>query len=176
MSGGGPPDSIRSDLTYSKRSRQKLVQTINIVTMVDVIGALSNGTLRQNIFMADNGPCSHDNGTDALITACNPGQCVTWMIHPIDVQSPVLITAITFLNIAKEEDTKALSRAFDHPPGLGGDPHWFCWSGIVPCYLKPGLYRYSLKLQMGKGIASTMSTDMPALQVMKPWSPWGAAS
>lgn len=152
------------------------MQAINIVTIVDVIGALSNGTLRHNIFMADNSPQSQGNGTDALITVCHPGQRVTWIVHAIDVQTPVLIRAITFLNIAKENDTQALVRAFDVPATLGGEPHWFYWAGIVPCYLQPDLYRYSLKLQIGKGVASTMSADTLALQVMRPASAQRAAS
>jgi len=143
------------------------MQAINITFLVDVIGALSHGTLRNNIFMADNGLDSQGNGTEALITTCCPGQPVNWVVYAIDVQTPVLIRAITFIDIAKEDDQQLIARAFERPPEKGGDPHWFYWSGIIPRSLKPGLYRYSLKLQMGKGVHSTMSSDAAALAVVK---------
>jgi hypothetical protein len=145
---------------------EKNMQAINIVTIVDVIGALSSGALRSNLYMADNGWGSAGKGTAGLATACYPGQQINWMIHALDVQTAVRIDAITFL---KADNTPA-------PEGLViapeiGDPRHSYWAGFVPCYLPPGLYGYRLKLQMGRGNLSVMSVDTPALHVLPPgWS------
>jgi hypothetical protein len=138
------------------------MQPINIVTVVDVISALSKGTLRGSLYMADNSWCSEGKGTAGLGTACYPGQYINWIVHAIDVQTPVLISAIGFLNSDDDPPTRALETA----PQFGGAPHWSYWSGIVPCHLSPGLYGYRLKLQLGRGIRSTMSIETPALHVL----------
>jgi hypothetical protein len=138
------------------------MQPINIVTIVDVVGALSKGALRDNLYMADNGWYSERKGTADLATACYPGQRIGWVVHPIDVQTPVLISAIRFLNIDNNQPVQDLATT----PGFGGAPHWCHWSGFVPCYLPPGLYGYRLQLQLGRGSRSTMSIDTPALNVL----------
>jgi hypothetical protein len=133
------------------------MQAINIVTIVDVIGALSKGALRDNLYMADNSWCSERKGTADLATACYPGQRISWVVHAVDVQTPVLISAISFLNTDNNQPVRDLATT----PGFA--PHW---SGLVPCYLPPGLYGYRLKLQLGCGSRSTMSVDTPALNVL----------
>jgi hypothetical protein len=140
---------------------EKNMQAINIVTIVDVIGALSSGALRDNLYMADNGWGSAGKGTAELATACYPGQLINWVVNALDVQTPVLIDAITFL----DKDDTAAAQGIVIAPGFGGAPRSFYWAGFVPCYLPPGLYGYRLKLQMGRGSRSTMCVDTPALNV-----------
>jgi hypothetical protein len=150
---------------------EKNMQAINIVTIVDVIGALSSGALRDNLYMADNGWGSAGKGTAELATACYPGQRINWVVNALDVQTAVLIDAITFLN----PDSASAAQEFVIGPGFGGTPQNFYWAGFVPCYLPPGRYGYRLKLQMGRGDRSTMSIDTPVLNVQPlGWS--GAAS
>jgi hypothetical protein len=149
---------------------ERNMQAINIVTIVDVIGALSSGALRDNLYMADNGWGSAGKGTAELATACYPGQQINWVANPIDVQTAVLIDAITFLNT----DDASAAQEFVVGPGLSGAPQNFYWTGFVPCYLPPGRYGYRLKLQMGRGNRSTMCVDTPALNV-QPLGRSGAA-
>jgi hypothetical protein len=145
---------------------EKNMQAINIVTIVDVIGALSSGALRNNLYMADNGWGSAGKGTAGLATACYPGQQINWVIHALDVQTAVRIDAITFLKVDNTPAAEGLVIA----PEIG-DPRHAYWAGFVPCYLPPGLYGYRLKLQMGRGNLSVMSVDTPALHVLLPgWS------
>jgi hypothetical protein len=138
------------------------MQAINIVTIVDVIGALSKGALRDNLYMADNGWDSAGKGTAELATACHPGQRINWVVHAIDVQTPVLIAAITFLSTDNISPVPELVIA----PGFGAAPQWFYWAGSLPCHLPPGLYGYRLQLQLARGSRSTMSVDTPALNVL----------
>ncbi|KAF0814289.1 hypothetical protein IGB42_01190 [Andreprevotia sp. IGB-42] len=138
------------------------MQTINIVTIIDVLGALSKGSLQNNIYMVDNSWNSENQGTSDLVTSCYPGQPINWIIHAMDVQTPVLIDSINFLD---KDRQYSVSHGFDAKPVLGTAPHWYTWSGIVPCYLPAGEYRYSLKLQMGRGQNSIMYSDAPALNV-----------
>jgi hypothetical protein len=145
---------------------EKNMQAINIVTIVDVIGALSSGALRGNLFMADNGWGSAGKGTAALATACYPGQQINWVVHALDVQTAVRIDAISFLKVDNTPAAEGLAVAPDI-----GDARPLYWAGFVPCYLPAGLYGYGLKLQMGRGNLSMMSVDTPALHVLPPgWS------
>ncbi|MDB5655652.1 MAG: hypothetical protein JWQ94_3265 [Tardiphaga sp.] len=138
------------------------MQAINIVTVVDVISALSKGSLHGSLHMMDTSWCSEHKGTADLATACYPGQHINWIVHAIDVQTPVLISAINILN----GDNDPAVRAQPTKPQFGGAPHWFYWSGVVPYHLAPGLYHYRLKLQLGRGIRSALSIDTPALNVL----------
>jgi hypothetical protein len=151
------------------------MQAINIVTVVDVIGALSTGTLRNNIFMIDNGAGSEGQGTALLQTACYPGQLVNWSVHAIDVQTPVLIRAIELLHPASRSGENG--PGFSPQPGVGGEPEWHYWRGLVPWGMPAGRYQYRLTLQMAKGRISTMYADTPALHVGEPtWSAAGAGA
>jgi hypothetical protein len=135
---------------------------VNIVAVVDVIGALSAGTLLNgNLCMMDNG--DHDStgqGTPYLCTAVRPGQVVQWSVLAVDLQTPVAIKAITFLGPggevpptvhgAAEEDGDTLDLAH--------------WAGLVPPVLSRGTpHQYRLELQMYEGPHSILHVDAPAL-------------
>ncbi|MFJ2745756.1 hypothetical protein ACIO3O_39560 [Streptomyces sp. NPDC087440] len=74
-------------------------QKVNIVAVVDVIGALSDGTLGNgNLCLIDDSP--HDSrgqGTTQLQTVVSPGQTVQWTALAVDLQTPVEIKSITFI-------------------------------------------------------------------------------
>lgn len=144
------------------------MHAINIVTIVDVIAALSKGTLRNNIFMIDNGAGSQGKGTALLQTACCPGQVINWSVHPVDVQTPVLIRAIELLHPASQ--TGENSPGFSPRAVFGGEPEWHYWRGMVPWGMPAGLYQYRLTLQMAKGAVSTLYADTAALNVCEPAS------
>jgi hypothetical protein len=151
---------------------------VNIVVVVDVIGALSDGTLRNgNLCMIDDGSLqSTGQGTPELVTVVKPGQVVTWSALAVDLQTPVEIKSITFLG----PDTDGGHEAEQAPPaaqapvqhgqnGHAGErhnPELDVWSGVVP-YLAPGVaHPYRLEVQMYEGEYSTLHIESPALMCL----------
>ncbi|MFJ8820786.1 hypothetical protein ACIREE_03285 [Streptomyces sp. NPDC102467] len=135
---------------------------VNIVAVVDVIGALSGGTLLNgNLCMMDNG--DHDSrgqGTPHLCTVVRPGQVVQWTVLAVDLQTPVEIRNITFLGPDGEATpTERLSGNGD-----GDKLDLAHWAGTVPLSLTPGTpHKYRLELQMYEGARSVLHVDSPAL-------------
>ncbi|GHB27892.1 hypothetical protein GCM10010331_12830 [Streptomyces xanthochromogenes] len=161
---------------------------VNIVVVVDVIGALSDGTLLNgNLCMIDDGEQSTGQGTPELCTVVRPGQVVTWSALAVDLQTPVEIKGITFLG-ADAEDGDADAEATDAGAGAGAgadgrngqsgqngrggrnghgperhNPELEVWSGVVP-QLAPGVaHQYRLEVQMYEGEHSTLHIASPAL-------------
>lgn len=136
---------------------------VNIVVLVDVVGALSDGTLHNgNLSLIDDGQFdSAGQGTTDLCTVVAPGQVVQWSAVAVDVQTPVEIRSISFLG------------APGPPPAGGGGqagetetktPDVLVWSGIVPAHLVPGArYGYRLELQMHEGRNSVLGLETAAL-------------
>jgi hypothetical protein len=139
-----------------------VLQKLNILLLVDVIRALSDGTLfNGNLCMVDDGPYgSTGQGTADLRTVCHPGQLVQWSVVALDVQTPVEIRHITFFAPGGHGGQ---SHVDDHPPdtaALG----LYTWAGVVPPFMIPGMsYPYRLELQMYEGDGGTLSIDSPAL-------------
>jgi hypothetical protein len=142
---------------------------VNIVALVDVIGALSEQSLlRGNLCMVDDSAYeSTGQGTPELCTLVLPGQSVEWSALAVDVQTPLVIRSITFLNA---DGTSAPSP----PPAAADDGEAaenpqqssdaLVWSGTVPFTMAHGVpYRYRLELQMDQGPQSVLSIDAPAL-------------
>jgi hypothetical protein len=71
---------------------------VNIIAVVDVIGALSiRGLHDGNLCMVDDGPFdSSHQGTADLVTIVKPGQVVSWTALAVDLQTPVEIKNISF--------------------------------------------------------------------------------
>ncbi|MGW2788994.1 hypothetical protein ACWC9H_03610 [Streptomyces sp. NPDC001251] len=165
---------------------------VSIVVVVDVIGALSDGTLRNgNLCMIDDGEQSTGQGTPELCTVVQPGQVVTWSALAVDLQTPVEIKSITFLDPdAEAGDAEAGDAAHapertegtagtgnagarserngpgpernGHAPGRH-NPELEVWSGVVP-HLAPGVaHQYRLEVQMYEGEHSTLHIASPAL-------------
>ncbi|CAM5706621.1 hypothetical protein SALBM135S_07699 [Streptomyces alboniger] len=72
---------------------------VNIMAVVDVIGALSiRGLHDGNLCMVDDGPFgSPHQGTADLVTIVKPGQVVSWTALAVDLQTPVEIKNISFV-------------------------------------------------------------------------------
>jgi len=137
---------------------------IDIVILVDVISALSDGTLLDgNLAMMDNGHLpSTDQGTPELCTVCQPGQTIQWTIHAVDLQTPVEIRRITFLDTRSDVEDSG-DAAVESPPGDRLSLN--VWSGVVPPWAIPGaVYKYRLELQMYEGKNSVMTIDSCSLR------------
>jgi len=143
-----------------------MVGNINIAVAVDVAAALSGGSPDDVVFLIDDGSlASEGKGTSRLITDCVPGQLVRWRSYAIDLQTPVSIKAVRFLNWLDRGGDQAVGR----DDVASGGPDWYNdsldWSGIVPWFMVPGLaYRYRLTLQMGTGPNALISFDTAALK------------
>ena len=128
---------------------------INIMTFVDVIGALAAGTLTGNIFMTDNSRAGHTTGrgTATLSSAVTNGQVINWHVVPVDVQTAVEIVGITFQPLSP----CALLRKYGAPSG----DYWAGYVGILNStqQMAPGLYGYVMELDMGRKV---MTMETPA--------------
>ncbi|MGW6062149.1 hypothetical protein [Streptomyces sp. NPDC055189] len=89
---------------------------VNIIAVVDVIGALSGSTLLGgNLCMMDDGEHnSAHQGTPDLVTVVQPGQVVSWSALAVDLQTPVEIKNISFV---PADDSHASGRGAGHTQG-----------------------------------------------------------
>ncbi|MER7210496.1 hypothetical protein [Streptosporangium sp. NPDC000239] len=158
-------------------------EKVNIVVMVDAVGALSDRTLHNgNLSLVDDSTAgSQHQGTPDLVTAVVPGQVVHWTPIHVDVQTPVEIQSIEFLSgaVAPLPDETTGQAAQPYPvesavvPALGVDAtasnghdnhDLLVWEGVVPYDMVPGVpYRYRLSLKLHEGPNSVLYVDSPAL-------------
>ena len=133
---------------------------INIVTVVDVVGALASESLDGNIHLIDNSRSSTTTGqgTAELSTTCKHGQVINWLIYAVDLQSPALIHNIDF-----EGSVNPCLKLQPYGAPVFG-PYW---AGIVKLEadLKSGVYPYRLEIEMA-GRTMTMN-QTPALNIVK---------
>lgn len=147
---------------------------VNIIAVVDVIGALSGSTLLNGnlCMMDDGGHSSAHQGTPNLCTVVKPGQVVSWTALAVDLQTPVEIKNISFVpENGSDTSRQTQGQAQGHAQGARNGNHGEgdkldldVWTGVVPNWLTPGTaYRYRLELQMYEGENSVMHVDTPAL-------------
>jgi hypothetical protein len=145
---------------------------VNIIALVDVIGALSDSGLDQGhlCLVDDSAQESTGQGTAQLCAHVQPGQVVEWTALAVDVQTPLVIKSIAFL----APDGHAVPAPPVPPAGPEADgsdagggqqnPDALVWSGVVPVTIARGVpYRYRLELELGQGRDSVLSTEKPAL-------------
>jgi len=122
-----------------------MLAQLNIVTLVDVIGALSSGQLEGNFYIADNSRSARSSGqgTPGLITGTTYAQVLNWHVWAIDVQSSVHIEGIHFYRngeLITDADTPcAKLKKFGAPSGD-------YWAGVinVSSLIEGGLYQYKI--------------------------------
>jgi hypothetical protein len=131
---------------------------ININIAVDVIKALSDKTLEENIVMMDDSRMgSTGQGTPMLATCCKPGQAIRWVVYAVDLQTSVSIKRISFYGSDQQHSPAAASGIQEVNPDAKE------WTGIVPCMERGRPHRYRLELQMGKGEYSVMAIETPSI-------------
>ncbi|WAL98622.1 hypothetical protein [Streptomyces sp. Je 1-369] len=150
---------------------------VNIIAVVDVIGALSVKTLLDgNLCMVDDSAFdSTHQGTADLVTVVKPGQVVSWTALALDLQTPVEIKNISFAPSNGHNGATASGPATSRPGTTNGEARGQdesdgdkldldVWTGVVPHWMTPGVpYQYRLELQMYEGSNSVMSIESPAL-------------
>jgi hypothetical protein len=127
-----------------------MIPQINILTVVDVIGALAAGTLTGNMTMSANrrGP-GQPMSAGALASAATFAQVINWQITTVDVQTNVRINKITFYKNGKPIADPAVPCAALRNYGA---PSGDYWAGVINfAYLvAPGTYQYLMELDMGR--------------------------
>jgi hypothetical protein len=136
-----------------------IIPQINIWCVIDVIGALKNGTLGGNLHMMDNSrsPLSSGQGSEALSSAVKFTQVINWHVMAIDVQTDIFIRNIFFFT-GKEDDPCAKLKKYGAPSGN-------YWAGIVnqKSVIEGGIYYYQMVFDMN---GKTMFMDpFPSLYV-----------
>jgi len=131
-----------------------MIPQINIISVVDVIGALSSGSLKNNLFMMDNRRTSRVSagiGTDALTTHATHAQVLNWHVIGIDLQTDVQIKKITFYQngvavTAKDTPCARLQKY--------GAPSGHYWAGVInySSIIQSGVYQYLIEFDMGRKI------------------------
>lgn len=139
---------------------------ININIAVDVVKALSDKSLKGNIYLMDDSSFNSLNqGTGELCTFCMPGQALRWVVYPIDLQTPVVIKHISFIahegNPERNDSGRVKNNLSEDDPDLK------TWTGILPAMKSGHKYRYRLELQMGNGKNSIISIDSPSLAYIR---------
>lgn len=142
-----------------------MIPQINILCVVDVISALSSGSLRQTLFMVDNHPAnsglgvaerppggrpsqgirSVGLGSAALTTHATYGQVLNWHVIGVDFQAEIQISGITFFR-----DGQPLTEVPCARLGRYGAPSGDYWAGIVdaPERVTAGNYAYKIEFSM----------------------------
>jgi hypothetical protein len=130
-----------------------MLPQINILTVVDVIGALRSGTLTDNIYMTDNrqGIHSSGQGTGTLATQVTYTQVLNWHVIPIDFQTEIVINKIVFYrngNLVVAADTPCVRLQ------KYGAPSGDYWAGVVnyPNLIAGGVYQYLIEFDIGRKI------------------------
>jgi hypothetical protein len=101
-----------------------MIPQINILTVVDVIGALSAGTLTNNLYMMDNrrGSRTSGLGTGTLSSDVTYTQVLNWHVIPVDFQTDIQIRKIAFYRngaVARANTPCARKNTALHPASTG---------------------------------------------------------
>jgi len=100
--------------------------TINVLIVVDVVGATSSGSLATNLYMVDTTKYLGTlEATNELITTLNAGDIVAWASTPVDPGTNLAITGFTGaavgqnINPTHDPVTNEWESKFTVPIGTG---------------------------------------------------------
>ncbi len=110
--------------------------TVNVLVVVDALGAASSGSLCNNVYMIDSHKYmgSWNEGQCELTTACNDSDIIRWRIASVDPGTDVKISSFS----GRMTDEKI---CVPQEQGLSGDKHW---DGRVEARGTTGQVQYSL--------------------------------
>jgi len=122
-----------------------IIPQINVLCVVDVIGALKNNTLGGNYYVVDNSrsPLTSGQGSESLSSSVRFTQVLNWHVMAIDFQTGIHLTNILFYR--NEVDTPcAKLKEYGAPSGN-------YWAGIVnqSSLIEGGIYYYKMEFEMG---------------------------
>lgn len=129
------------------------LNTICVLMVVDVEGAIASGNLNNNLWLVDTTGYmgALGEGTNELVTVCTDGQVITWSVQPVDPNTAVSIVGFSG---QMTQDKICVPQQYNNPSG----PYW---SARVEAQGFTGRQQYSATLSFeGK----QMSFD-PFLQI-----------
>lgn len=130
-----------------------MIPQINVLSVVDVIGALNAGTLNGNLFMTSNRQGKHTSGqgTNALVSDATYAQVFNWHVAPIDFQTEIEIRKIVFYR-------HGVPVTAANTPwvrlGKYGAPSGDYWAGVVnfSSRVEAGVYQYQIEFDIGRKV------------------------
>jgi len=122
------------------------MRTIDILVIIDCLGAIASGNLKSNAYIVDiNGyEGSWNEGTSQLVTVCQDGQELSWGISSVNPGNQV--------NIVNFSGQLISSKICN--PQKQGIPGTETWKGKVQSREGIGQYNYTLTLSInGKSMS-----------------------
>lgn len=129
-------------------------RTIIIMTLVDVVGALADGSLKNNIYLMDNNKeyGSSEEGTDILNTKVSKGDTVIWNVTPFEPEAYTEITDI----IISDDICRPVKRRYE-----GSDITY--WIGKVSGDVTDKFFYYNMKFKVGSSENELITENSPCL-------------
>lgn len=111
------------------------MNNLNILIIVDTLGAATSGDLGANVYLVDTNSFAGSTGEGGpeLMSVVYPGQAVTWALFPVDPNASVSIYGFSGEMI----DAKVCLAAATGP---ANSPFW---AGMVNPYATIAEYQYS---------------------------------
>jgi hypothetical protein len=128
-----------------------------IMTIVDVVGALADDSLNENMYLIDDNKSngSLDEATESLKTAVNIGDVVTWTVFSLEPESYVELTKI-------EIDPQYCVPTIKYYP----DSDVCYWEGTILKELES--VPYSIAVIVGNSDTELITSDGPCfIQVLQ---------
>lgn len=156
---------------------------LNIVLLIDVAGALENNSLEGNVFMLDNSPDSTNKGTADLVTVCQQGQVLNWLVYSMDSEQrydgswPPSARILNIVSLDESGKNVSPFRAFTQFRAHGAPdklrspltPVYYYVAGAVEPDLEPRDYNYRVILEIDTNDRSAtryMQFSSPSLRVL----------
>lgn len=132
-----------------------MIPQINVITLVNTVGALSDETFNGNLHMVDNSRGSKTSGlgTDAMCSHVQYAQVINWHVWPVNVQMDAEVSGIRWF-----KDGQLITNEADEPVAkskLYGAPSGDYWAAVVDKL--HGEYQYQLKIKMA-GVEAWMNS------------------
>lgn len=116
------------------------MSNINVLIVVDALGAATTGNLQNNVYLVDTNKHvgSYNEGNAELYTACNDGDVISWAVTPINPNDDVSIFSFT---------GQMIDNGICNPAqqGIAND---YYWEGRVEARGQTGNIQYSVVLKI----------------------------
>lgn len=134
------------------------MKMISIVCVIDVVGALANNTLSENIYLVDNNKIngSTQEGTEFLKTMVQEGDDIVWVIQPLECEAHASIE-----NVLIDNDYCTPEKKYYQ----GTDVCY--WTGKIKKGINIDEIPYSLQLKVGSRVDLMASNSTPKLVLKK---------
>jgi len=138
--------------TINETKPKTNARTITITPIIDIVGALADGTLSKNLYLLDNNKAngSSGEGTETLKTMVEEGDQLIWSIMSLEPEAFASITDIVIDSAYCEPQQRT------YP---GSDVVY--WFGQVKKNLKTT--PYSLKIKVGNRDEELLTSSTPCL-------------